>query len=150
MAAGGGLAIRGFEKGLAEGVGDQQRPKYSENCHPELCSPTHKVGIGKRVHGRDFLSPTPSVRQPPFPKGPKIENIQSRLKFSISLENFDPDLQNSPQKIGVWWAARLQCSISLENFKILKNFNRVHAKGVVLCERACFCLLSAFYNTTPL
>ena len=26
---------------------------------------------------------------------------------------------------------------------------RVHAKGVVLCERACFCLLSAFYNTPP-
>ena len=23
-------------------------------------------------------------------------------------------------------------------------FNRVHAQGVVLCERACFCLLSAF------
>ena len=26
---------------------------------------------------------------------------------------------------------------------------RVHAKGVVLCERACFCLLSAFYNSHP-
>ena len=24
------------------------------------------------------------------------------------------------------------------------NENRAHAKGVVLCERACFCLLSAF------
>ena len=27
---------------------------------------------------------------------------------------------------------------------------RVHAKGVVLCERTCFCLLSAFYNSPPL
>ena len=27
--------------------------------------------------------------------------------------------------------------------------SRVHAKGVVLCERACFCLLSAFYNIAP-
>ena len=27
--------------------------------------------------------------------------------------------------------------------------NRVHAKGVVLCERECFCLLSAFYTTPP-
>ena len=27
--------------------------------------------------------------------------------------------------------------------------NGVHAKGVVLCERACFCLLSPFYNTPP-
>ena len=26
---------------------------------------------------------------------------------------------------------------------------RVHAKGVVLCERTCFCLLSAFYKTLP-
>ena len=25
----------------------------------------------------------------------------------------------------------------------------MHAKGVVLCERVCFCLLSAFYNTPP-
>ena len=57
------------------------------------------------------------------PKGPKIENFQSRLKFSISLENFNPDLQNFPQKIGPWWVARLKFSISLENFKILKFFN---------------------------
>ena len=26
---------------------------------------------------------------------------------------------------------------------------RVHAKGVVVCERTCFCLLSAFYKTLP-
>ena len=57
-------------------------------------------------------------------KGPKIEKkksisieifnlawkFQSRLKFSIL------DLQNSPQKIGVWWVARLKFSISIENF----------------------------------
>ena len=29
------------------------------------------------------------------------------------------------------------------------NLVRVHAKGVVLCERACFCLLSAFYTPPP-
>ena len=28
--------------------------------------------------------------------------------------------------------------------------NRVRAKGVVLCERTCFCLLSTFYETLPL
>ena len=49
-------------------------------------------------------------------------NFQSRLKISRSLEIFNPDLQNSPQKIGVWWVARLKFSISLENFKILKFF----------------------------
>ena len=48
---------------------------------------------------------------------------QSRLKVSISLENFNPDLQNSPTKIGVWWVARLKFSISLEIFKILNFFN---------------------------
>ena len=58
----------------------------------------------------------------PFPKGPKIENIQSGLKFSISveksisIENFNLDLQNYPQRIGVWLAARLRFSISPENF----------------------------------
>ena len=36
---------------------------------------------------------------------------------------FNPDLRNSPQKIGVWWVARLKFSISLENFKILIFFN---------------------------
>ena len=46
-----------------------------------------------------------------------------RLKKNwISLEIFNlawkinPDLLNFPQKIGVWWVARLKCSISLENF----------------------------------
>ena len=29
---------------------------------------------------------------------PQIAEFESRLKFSISLENFKPDLQNSPQK----------------------------------------------------
>ena len=28
--------------------------------------------------------------------------------------------------------------------EIAQNQNRVHAKGVVLCERTCFCLLSTF------
>ena len=44
-----------------------------------------------------------------------------RLKFSISLENFNLawNFQSwpweFPTKIGVWWVARLKCSISLEN-----------------------------------
>ena len=56
------------------------------------------------------------------PKGPNLEKNQTRLKFSISLEMFNLDLQNSPQKIAFWWVARLKISISLENFKILKFF----------------------------
>ena len=74
------------------------------------------------------------VRKLPNPKGPNLEKIQdrlkisekSRLKISISLEIFNPDLQNSPQKIGVWWVARLKISSSLENFKIL-NFFKIWA-----------------------
>ena len=33
---------------------------------------------------------------------------------------------------------------SLARVLLLYSFHRVHAKGFVLCERACFCLLSAF------
>ena len=47
----------------------------------------------------------------------------ARLKFSISLDNFNPDLQNPPQKMGVWWVACLKFTISLENFRVLKFFN---------------------------
>ena len=61
-------------------------------------------------------------------------NFQSRLEISISLEIFNPDLQNSPQKIGVWWVARLKISSSLENFKIL-NFFRIWALRVRNNER---------------
>ena len=63
------------------------------------------------------------------PEGPKIEKIQSRLKLSISLENFNLDWtfqsrpSEFPTKIGVWWVARLKFSISLEIFKILNFFN---------------------------
>ena len=32
------------------------------------------------------------------------------------LCHLHPDLQNSPTKIGVWWVARLKFSISIENF----------------------------------
>ena len=40
----------------------------------------------------------------------RIGGSGSRLKISI------PELQNSPQKIGVCWVARLKFSISIENF----------------------------------
>ena len=36
--------VRGFKvskRGWREGVGDQQHPKYSKKCPPELCSPAH-------------------------------------------------------------------------------------------------------------
>ena len=34
--------------------------------------------------------------------------------FIFLLENVNPDLENSPQEIKVWWVARLNFSISLE------------------------------------
>ena len=38
-------------------------------------------------------------------------------------------------------------SASHDDIVMLGSQIRMHAKGVVLCEKACFCLLSAFYNT---
>ena len=50
-----------------------------------------------------------------YPKGPKFEKFQSRLKCSISLEMFNLDLQNSPQKKSrFWWAVCLNILISWE------------------------------------
>ena len=43
-------------------------------------------------------------------------NFQSRLKISLSLEMFNPDLQNSPQK------NRGLVGGSLENFKLALKF----------------------------
>ena len=51
-----------------------------------------------------------SLHEQLLPKGPKIE------RKLISLEIFNPDLQNSPQEIGVCWVACLKISILLENF----------------------------------
>ena len=76
----------------------------------------------------------------PNPEGPAIEKIQSRLiawnfqsirlkvsiqdwkfqsrlKVSISLENFNPDLDNSPQQ-EPYFQSRLKISISIENFNL--------------------------------
>ena len=65
-----------------------------------------------------------------YPEGPKTEKSQSRLKCSVLLEIFNLDLQNSPPKIGVWWVARLKCSISLENFKIFQNLDFFQSLGL--------------------
>ena len=43
--------------------------------------------------------------------------VSGCLKNSISIENFNPDLQNSPQQIGVCWVARLKFSISQFQFR---------------------------------
>ena len=57
-----------------------------------------------------------------LPEGPAIEKInpdrkcQSRLKFSISLENVNPGPSEFPTKNRVWQVARLKISIQLEIF----------------------------------
>ena len=61
------------KRGWREGVGDKQTPKKSPKSSSEMC-PLLLRGIGKRVqkrglnlwHMKDFLVPTPSVRQPLF------------------------------------------------------------------------------------
>ena len=81
----------------------------------------------------DFpLSPPPNSRGPEsWKKSISLERLKIssfRLKFSISLENFNLAWffqswpSELPTKIGVWWVARLKFSISLENV-ILIRFN---------------------------
>ena len=93
------------------------------------------------------------------PKGPKIEKNQSRMKFSISVENFNLacNIQSWPSefptKIGVWWAARLKISISLENFNpggrswFFSIFGPLgkHTK-INLCRRWCAAMHCKFPN----
>ena len=57
-----------------------------------------------------------SPRHEVNPKSPNLEKKQSRLKFSVSLENFKLDFQNSPPKTRPWCVARLKRSFSLKNF----------------------------------
>ena len=61
------------------------------------------------------------------------------------IEHFNLELQNSPQKIGVWWVARLKCSISLENFKILKMFFNLWAIRDVFGPAAQTMILAALW-----
>ena len=57
------------------------------------------------------------------PRGPNDLKIQSRSKFLISLENFNLDVSNSPQKIGPRWVARSKISFSLEIFNLARISN---------------------------
>ena len=78
---------------------------------------------GKNYLFRPFFQPFFSDFFQPFLT---LEISSFRLKFSISLEtsisleNFNLDLDNS-HKIGVWWVVRLKFSISLEN--VIEIFN---------------------------
>ena len=59
--------------------------------------------------------------------------------------NFGADVPPRPQRPSRSVLLPSQCFATVVVF----CYHRVHAKGVVLCERACFCLLSAFYDTPP-
>ena len=69
------------------------------------------------------------------PKGPNLEKIKSRLKCSISLENFNLawKFQSRPSEFPTknrgWWVARLKISISLENFSRSWKFSRFGPLG---------------------
>ena len=57
------------KRGWREGVGNQHRPKYSQNGTPELCSPTHKGGNRKKgawIYGMGGIS----LCQPPLSANP--------------------------------------------------------------------------------
>ena len=68
----------------------------------------------------------------------KIEDITFTLEFRVFLDIFEIFTED--------------CFLmrSIRRLSPLGFYPyRAHAKGVVLCEGACFCLLSAFYNTPP-
>ena len=80
---------------------------------PRICTHLHSIeclcvqpALETTAFGnfRNFLMS--SLRAQRLKKIQSRLNFHSHLKSSIALENFKPDLQNSPQKIGVWWAAR--------------------------------------------
>ena len=83
------VKIRGFERGWREGVGNQQHPKYSkivpQNCVLLLTRRAWEKGCRKKKRGlnlccgRDFLTPTPSVRQPLFETSDKRTGHTSPL-----------------------------------------------------------------------
>ena len=55
----------------------------------------------------------------------RARNVQSRSKFLISLENFNLDVSNSPQKIAPRWVARSKISFSWRTFRIFFVFFRL-------------------------
>ena len=67
-------SFRSFEKGLAGGGWRQAGPKIQHKKGPQNCVPLLIGGDMKRVqkrglnlwHRKDFLAPTPSIRQPLF------------------------------------------------------------------------------------
>ena len=99
------------------------------------------------------------------PEGPTIKKLRSRSKYSISieilisLENFNLDVSNSPQKkVGLRWVAGLKISFSLEIFDLARNlkfffdiwalWERGHNKRgccMRLCKMARFCAFLRFF-----
>ena len=76
------------------------------------------IGGGGGVQNRFWEGVLWYVFPSPEFSTPLCFSLNSRLKTSISLENANLDLQNSPwkKKIGPWWVAHLQFSLSLDIF----------------------------------
>ena len=58
--------------------------------------------------------------------------VKHRLSYECSFTGNAPKLSRNHQAF-IWWVQKNPATLY-----------RVHAKGVVLCERTCFCLLSTF------
>ena len=86
----------------------------------------------KSFPGRGWALTDSSIRFPPTPLPQRAQrskkfnlarNFQSRSNSLISLENFNLDVSNSPQKIGPRWVARSKISFSLEMFNLARNLD---------------------------
>ena len=100
------------------------RPVSETKFLEDFCGP---LSLPAPFEGQDWKFQT----RLKFPKGPKIEKNSISIEFfsNLVLENVNLawNIQSRPSefpsKIGVWWAARLKFSISLEYFKILNVFH---------------------------
>ena len=93
-----------------------------------MCVCVHRATLSSFSSASCF--PSPSLRAQILKKINLAWNSQSRLKISISLEIFNPDLQNSPQKIGFggWLAWNFQSRLKISRSW---NFSRFGPLGLL-------------------
>ena len=90
-------------------------------------------------------------------QGPRCRDIPDKNFMQVALcccfrqgvEGMSRDWGGTSRICQKLYARKLWAVLSVSHYRCrMRPFSmpniRVHAKGVVLCERACFCLLSAF------
>ena len=103
--------VKAFRRGPVLIAGSSFGVKWWKPCFPPLWLP---INLPWSPSISVSFWPGPLIG-PPL-KAQWLKTFQSRLKSSISLEIFQSWSSEFSTKKGVWWVARLKFSISLENF----------------------------------